>query len=91
MASSCHGVVDPTVAVCGGRDQLRTCGIEAHVQDLVVVATQRVHTGAATHVPHLPIRSGLTSSSCSYSNRATTVFVTLQVLSMDPEMHRSEA
>ena len=53
VASSSHGVVDPAVSVSRGRDQLRTRGVEAHVQDLVVVAAQSVHAGAAAHVPHL--------------------------------------
>jgi hypothetical protein len=64
VASSGHGIVDPAVAVCGSCYELRTCGVEAHVQDLIVVAPQSVHAGAAAHIPHLHnyVRLGQLSS-----------------------------
>lgn len=53
LAGPRHGVVDARRAVRGRCHELGACGVEAHVQDLVVVAAQSLHVLARGDVPDL--------------------------------------
>lgn len=53
LAGPVHGIEDPRRPVRASRYQLRPRGVEAHVQDLVIVTSERVHALPTGDVPHL--------------------------------------
>lgn len=53
LAGPVHGVENPRGAVCARRNQPGPRGVEADVQDLVVVAPERVDALSGRDIPHL--------------------------------------
>ena len=83
-----HGVVHPGIPVRTRRDELGAGGVEAHIQYLVAVPLQGVYAGPGLDVPHLyPAQYSYIHNNLHCSR----ILLTLQVRSMDPDMHTSEA